>query len=176
MAGYVIHLAVAQEHLKKYKEKDGKEFLYGSIEPDLVKPKSKSHYAEKTSKANLKAFLEDNEITTSFKRGCFLHLVTDYLFYNKYLDYFSTPEIYDDYDYLNERLVKKYNVHIIDEVKEFVNFKEGETKILSYELASKVIDEISKLDLDEIKEEVENGESKWFTYKKLSRNYKEIEK
>ena len=40
--------------------------------------------------------------------------------------------------------------------------------ILSYELASKVIDEISKLDLDEIKEEVENGESKWFTYKKYN--------
>ena len=35
-------------------------------------------------KANLYRFLQDRQLNTSFNRGYFLHLLTDYLFYNKY--------------------------------------------------------------------------------------------
>lgn len=167
MAGYVIHIAVAQEYLKNHKENNEKEFIYGAIYPDLVKPKSESHYGKSPAYTNLHKFLLKNEIDTSLKRGIFLHLVTDYLFYNHYLETFSREFIYNDYDILNKKLIEKYNVILLDEIKDVVSYKEGETKILSYELACKVIDEISKLNLDEVKEEVEKNQEKWNKYKNI---------
>ena len=63
----------------------------------------------KSSKVILKDFLKENKLEDSYKRGYFLHLVTDYLFYNKYLDIF-TKDIYNDCDILNKFLIEKYNV------------------------------------------------------------------
>lgn len=99
MAGYVIHIAVAQEYLKKHDKinENQKEFIKGVIYPDSVSDKSLTHYGSKSSKVILKDFLRENQTNTSFNRGYFLHLVTDYLFYNKYLDIF-TKDIYNDYD------------------------------------------------------------------------------
>ena len=178
MAGFVIHLAVAQEYLKHNTEDNEKDFLYGSVQPDFVVPKSVSHYGKSPSHTNLKNFLLDNEIDTSLKRGCFLHLITDYLFYNHYLEYFLKPEIYEDYDILNKPLIEKYNVNVIDEVKEYMkcmnksmHSEKKETKVLSYELACKVIDEVSKVNLEQVKQEALKDDKKWNTYKKLCAKY-----
>lgn len=163
MPGYVIHLAVAQEYLRKNKKQEEyKEFIKGVIYPDSVKDKSLTHYGPKSSKVDLKKFLEHNNIDNSYQRGYFLHLVTDYLFYNKYLDIF-TKDIYDDYDILNSGLIQKYNVDVPLEVKDCIFYKEGNTKILSKKLAEKVIEEVSSLDLDVVKKEIlENPDSeKW---------------
>ena len=99
MAGYVIHLAVAEEYLKKHKERQEEynEFINGVIFPDSIKDKLTTHYGEKSSVSNLYEFLKVNKIETSFKRGYFLHILTDYLFYNKYVDRMSK-----DIEYLEE--------------------------------------------------------------------------
>lgn len=168
MPGYVIHVAVAQEYLKKHKNNENKEeFVKGTIEPDLIKPKTLSHYGKSPAYTNLKKFLESNEIETSFQKGFFLHLITDYLFYNHYLDKFSREDIYNDYDILNARLIEKYNVQLPEKVKQYVFNKEGITKILSEELACKVIDEISNLKMEDIQKEVLEDNEKWTTYKNL---------
>lgn len=168
MPGYVIHVAVAQEYLKKHKNNENKEeFVKGTIEPDLIKPKSLSHYGKSPAYTNLKKFLESNEIETSFQKGFFLHLITDYLFYNHYLDKFSREDIYNDYDILNAKLIEKYNVQLPEKVKQYVFNKEGTTKILSEELACKVIDEISNLKMEDIQKEVLEDNEKWTTYKNL---------
>ena len=88
MPGYVIHLAIAEEYLRKHSEKkeDYKEFINGVIEPDGVKDKSLTHYGPKSSKSNLAEYLKVNNIDNSFSRGYFLHLLTDYLFYNRYIE------------------------------------------------------------------------------------------
>ena len=88
MPGYVIHLAVAKEYLKKSKNRNEneEEFINGVIFPDSVKDKAITHYGEKSSKSNLYEFLKDKNVNNSFYRGYFLHLLTDYLFYNKYVD------------------------------------------------------------------------------------------
>ena len=39
MAGYVIHIAVAQEFLRKNKENYNEDFIRGSILPDLTNDK-----------------------------------------------------------------------------------------------------------------------------------------
>ena len=108
MAGYVIHLAVAESYIKKHEDdiKDYNRFIEGVIFPDSISDKSITHYGEKSSKTDLKAFLEDNKIDNDYNKGYFLHLVTDYIFYNKLLKYFS-KDIYNDYDILNEKLQKK---------------------------------------------------------------------
>lgn len=164
MAGYVIHLAIAEEYLKKHKDvkEDYDEFIKGVIYPDSVTDKSLTHYGIKSSKVILKDFLKDNEINNSYMRGYFLHLITDYLFYNKYLEKFS-KDIYNDYDILNKRLIEKYNVVLPVNIQNNVFYKEGETKILTMELAIKIIDEISDLNLNAVEKEIRenSNDEKW---------------
>ena len=164
MAGYVIHLAIAEEYLRKHNDikEDYEEFIKGVIYPDSVTDKSLTHYGIKSSKVILKDFLQDNEINNSYMRGYFLHLITDYLFYNKYLEKFS-KDIYNDYDILNKRLIEKYNVVLPVNIQNNVFYKEGETKILTMELAIKIIDEISDLNLNAVEKEIRENpnDKKW---------------
>ncbi len=164
MAGYVIHLAIAEEYLKKHKDvkEDYDEFIKGVIYPDSVTDKSLTHYGIKSSKVILKDFLQDNEINNSYMRGYFLHLITDYLFYNKYLEKF-TKDIYNDYDILNKRLIEKYNVVLPENIQNNVFYEDGETKILTMELAIKIIDEISDLNLNAVEKEIRKNpnDEKW---------------
>ena len=164
MAGYVIHLAIAEEYLRKHKDikEDYEEFIKGVIYPDSVTDKSLTHYGIKSSKVILKDFLQDNEINNSYMRGYFLHLITDYLFYNKYLEKFS-KDIYNDYDILNKRLIEKYNVVLPENIQNNVFYEDGETKILTMELAIKIIDEISDLNLNAVEKEIRENpnDEKW---------------
>lgn len=170
MAGYVIHLAVAEEYLRKHKSKTEKydEFIDGVIYPDSVTDKSETHYGVKSSKSNLYDFLIDKNIDTSFNRGYFLHLLTDYLFYNHYIDTISN-DIYNDYDILNKYLIEKYNIIIPEEVKPFVFFKEGELGILSKEIVEKLIEDISNMDIDVVAKEVKIDPEKWTKIRELKR-------
>ena len=164
MAGYVIHLAIAEEYLKKHKDvkEDYDEFIKGVIYPDSVTDKSLTHYGIKSSKVILNDFLQDNEINNSYMRGYFLHLITDYLFYNKYLEEF-TKDIYNDYDILNKKLIEKYNVVLPENIQNNVFYEDGETKILTMELAIKIIDEISDLNLNAVEKEIRKNpnDEKW---------------
>lgn len=167
MPGYVIHLAVAQEYLRKHNKNYSEDFILGSIEPDFTTDKSKSHYGKSPAYTNLRNYLKDNTIDTDFKQGYFLHLVTDYLFYNYYLDEIKKPQIYDDYDITNAPLIEKYNVNLPEKVKDKVFFKDGDPQLLTLPLAFKVIDEVSTLTLEKIEKEVINNIDKWNYYKKL---------
>lgn len=167
MPGYVIHLAVGHEYLRKNKKEMSNDFLVGNIAPDLVSDKSKSHYGKSPAYTNLNNFLENNEIKTDYDLGIFLHLITDYLFYNKYLDKLEKPQIYKDYDCTNKEIINKYNVKVIDEVKDKIFFKEGTPKVFTLELIYKLIDEVSSLDLRRVIEEIKKNDVKWNTYKKL---------
>ena len=166
MPGFVIHLAIAEwADIGMAGMQNKKQFIYGSIEPDFVMPKSDSHYGKSPAYTNLKNFLENNEINTSLKKGNFLHLVTDYLFYNHYLGHVPKEELHNDYDLINKKIIEKYNVEITEEVKNKIYYKKGTPKHLTYKLACKVIDEVSQLDLEKIKAEVLSGSEKWETYK-----------
>lgn len=168
MPGYVIHLSVANRYIEKHPEeiKDHNKFIEGVISPDGVTDKSITHYGPKSSKVNLKLFLESNEINDDFNKGYFLHLVTDYLFYNRFLDYFS-KDIYNDYDILNKTLEEKYNVKIPEEVKNKVFYKTGETKILNLESVIEFIEKTSEYKLEYIKQRVIENDINWLQLKKL---------
>ena len=171
MPGYVIHLAIAEEYLKKHKEKSENydDFIEGVIFPDGVEDKSLTHFGPGSSEVNLKSFLENKNIDSSFDRGYFLHLISDYLFYNKYIDKISF-DIYNDYDLLNKDLIEKYNVVLPEKAKEKVKFKENENLvILSKELVERFIDETSELDIDKTAQDIINNPEKWTKIRKLKR-------
>ena len=112
-------------------------------------------------------FLLENELTSELNKGIFLHLITDYLFYNKYLNKFSKQYIYDDYDKSNKVLINRYHVKLLDEVEDKVFFKDGDMKILNFPLIYKLIDEISNLNLNTVKKEVMENRTKWNSYKNI---------
>jgi len=175
MAGYVIHLAVAEEYLRNHKDKkeDYNEFIEGIIYPDSVKDKSETHYGDISANTNLCEFLKNRKIDNSFNRGYFLHLLTDYLFYNHYIsciskDIYNNYDIYNDYDILNKQLIEKYNLVIPEKIKDFITYKEGELKVLSEKLIDNVINDISKMDIDQIAKEIEEGTDKWTIYRRMN--------
>ena len=167
MPGFVVHIAIAQEYLKKQNKEFSEDFILGSISPDFTDNKSQTHYGKSPAYTNLDSFLKSNEINSDFQQGYFLHLVTDYLFYNYYVENFAKPQIYYDYDFTNEFLIQKYNVILPEQVKDKVFFKQGEPQILTLPFACKFIDEVSSLSLEEIKKQVEQNNPKWNYYKNL---------
>ena len=164
MAGYVIHLAVAEEYIKRHKNQieDYNKFIEGIIYPDEVQDKSSTHYGKKSSKVILKDFLREHRIDTCFEKGYFLHLVTDYLFYNSFLEYFS-KDIYEDYDISNKYLIEKYDVKIPNNIKSKIFYKEGNTKVFTIEAICKFIEKTSEYDLENIREEILKSNEFWTT-------------
>ena len=90
MASFSMHLAIAKLYLKTHPEEDIDEFVKGTLEPDLVPSieKGRTHYGLHAAWSNPAKYLQENgkSIENSRKRGYFLHLVTDYLFYHKLID------------------------------------------------------------------------------------------
>lgn len=150
MPGYVIHLSIAKEYMKKHKGKikNSEQFLRGTITPDMLQ-KPASHYGDDTAKPRLDWYIDRNDMISEFNKGYFLHLITDYLFYNKYLNNFEwEPDIYDDYDRLNKRLIEDFKVNIPDEISSVVQFKDEALKVLDYNSIKHFIEVVSNIDLD----------------------------
>ena len=143
------------------------EFIEGVIFPDSAKDKSKTHFGNGSSNSNLPKFLEKHTLDSSFDRGYFIHLLTDYLFYNKYIDTFS-KDIYNDYDILNKKIIDKYHIVLPDKIKNQVFFKDnGTLKILSMDLVDSLISEIANLDIDFIATEITSFPDKWTNFREL---------
>lgn len=170
MPGYVIHLAVAEEYLRKHSDKKEEydKFIEGIIYPDSVTDKSETHYGKMSSLSNVYEFLKENKIDNSFKRGYFLHLLTDYLFYNRYIDH-TSKDIYNDYDILNKNLIENYNVKVPEKIKENANFKEGKLVILTDGIVDKLINDISEMDIDEIAKDIMQNPDEWTKMRELKR-------
>lgn len=170
MPGYVIHLSVAEEYLRKHTNKKEKysEFIEGVIYPDSVIDKSETHYGKTSSLSNVYEFLKENKIDNSFNRGYFLHLLTDYLFYNRYIDH-TSKDIYNDYDILNKRLIENYNVKVPEKIKENAKFKDGKLVILTNGIVDKLINDISEMDIDEVAKDVMKNPNIWTKMRELKR-------
>lgn len=94
--GFNIHIAIGNEYLKKNNIKNRGEFFKGIVFPDLYYDKSSSHFSgpidkdnlinSLKNKVNLKKFLLKNNIDTDYDKGVFLHLITDFLFYNSFIN------------------------------------------------------------------------------------------
>ena len=97
MASFNIHLAVGKRYIEKNSNINNiEEFYKGIIDPDLAINKKVSHYSGKQNKSNileylankvlLNEFLSKETIDTDYQKGIFIHLITDYLFFNNFFE------------------------------------------------------------------------------------------
>lgn len=150
MPSFTIHLAVAKKYLEKHKNENEEEFYRGVIAPDL-KDKATSHFGQYSSTPDLNRYCREVGLNSSYNRGYFLHLLTDDLFYNKYLERFST-EIYDDYNKINQAIIDKYGLKIPDIIKELVKFENGKTRLLNFDSICKFIDTVGNIELKDYRQ------------------------
>lgn len=161
MAGFVIHLAVAEEYLKNNKEYNinEREFLKGVVAPDLVDDKKITHHGaniQGVKKDILKEFFKEHKLENSYWLGYYLHLVTDYYFYNVYFSKNKSKNgsFYNDYDVLNEMILEKYKVKIIedfkniDKIQKSIKCKKGEPEVLKRDLICDFIDTLGKVKIE----------------------------
>ena len=140
MASALIHLAVAKNLLKDLKVENEKDYLLGSIAPDLAKQigtsRIDSHFLIHTKEdvPNINMFINKykNFKDNSFDLGYFIHLYTDKLWFIGFIDNFicnnsiklldgtiieTTKEemqnmIYSDYTNMNIQIIEKYDLDL----------------------------------------------------------------
>lgn len=140
MASAIIHIAVAKCLENKLNIKNKKDYYLGSIAPDISKQigesKLKSHflYNTKESVPNMKYFINKypNFKNNDFELGYFIHLYTDKLWFDGFIDnltcsnsiklldgtIITTTEkelyrlIYSDYTNLNIKVIDEYNLDL----------------------------------------------------------------
>jgi hypothetical protein len=140
MASALIHLAVAKELYKDLKVKRRKDYYLGSIAPDISKQigrtKDESHFIMNTRESipNIDLFVKKYHDfkNNSFDLGYFIHLYTDKLWYENFMNDITcnnsiklldgtilntTPEemsnmIYTDYTNLNILIIEKYDMDL----------------------------------------------------------------
>lgn len=140
MASAVIHLAVAKVLEPYFDIKKRKDYYLGAIAPDIAKQigrtKQESHflYDEKEDVPNIKIFTNKypNFYKNDFDLGYYIHLFTDKLWFDKFLNTLVQsnsirlidgtivnvpPEelpqlIYSDYTNLNIKVIEEYNMDL----------------------------------------------------------------
>lgn len=189
MASFNIHLAVAKRYSEKQnKIKDIEEFYRGIIEPDLVENKEKSHYSGSRNKQDILEYLENKillydflkseNMDTDYKKGVFLHLITDYLFFNNFFDkeYLkSTPyeefckDLYYSYRKTDSYLEEKYKLeyqNFIEKINDNIRRGREEKKafdvdrenILLFSKLDNFIEYVSNIDLEKYKDKIIKNE------------------
>ena len=180
MPGFNIHLAIGKRYIEKQKNKkdvikNENSFYNGLVAPDLVNDKKISHYTTETNKNNLEKYLlgkvrldlylKDNKVETDFEKGVFLHLLTDYLFFNEFfkkefiknIDYQDfVRDLYYSYEMTNEYLNKKYNIDFSifgDRLEKNIRKNKKEKKLEDSDLKEKKLI-FSEKDLDEFIEKI----------------------
>lgn len=178
MPSFDIHLAIARNYVKNHKEiTNVQDFIKGSIAPDLVPDKRISHYTKEQDKNDLAKslhnkvaideFLKRNEIKTDYDKGVYLHLLTDYLFYNEFFDeeYLKQEDgknfrkdLYYSYIITNEYLKGKYDTSygvFQEQIEQEIQHsqksadyqREKRQNIIPFDALDQFIDKVSKTDL-----------------------------
>lgn len=180
MASIQIHIVIGEQFLNKNKNINRANFMKGIIEPDLIDD-GKMHYStykDKTNlkdylknKVNLKEYLAHHQVSSDYDRGVFLHLITDYLFFNDFFDstYINNidynefcKDLYYSYPLCTKLLEEKYgsinyygyletiNKDIEKSRKEKnINVAEERKNILPNSKIIDFINEVSSIDLEE---------------------------
>ena len=183
-----MHLAIAKEYLKKNPNEDKEEFILGTIAPDIDMPdidkyingvnsdKNSHHFGDNYNttdaieymkkKVNFDKFFVFNDLSTSFLRAYFLHLISDYLFFGEYI---TNKEIngktlleirdigYADYNRITSKLVKKYDLVIPEKIKWILNsHSEGELEILKEDQVYTFIEDMSNININNFKNNILN--------------------
>ena len=165
-----IHLAIAKKFLKSHPYLNKYEFIDGTLYPDASSDNDKTHYTNLNrgsdnlshvrGKVNLYAFLKEHESLNDFELAWFLHLVTDYLFFEEcFTEEYLLNTSYDDfckdlyfaYYCINGYIEEKYDVSEDDYKSypdEYYSSIPYEDCILPKDMIDKFIIRVSSIDLD----------------------------
>ena len=120
MPSVSAHMVVAYEVGKKL-NLTSDDYLRGNLLPDIL-DKKVSHYRIKGNIykiPNIKYFLENFDMNNDLNIGYLVHLLLDKYYVGNYLekyyfneDVFINNMIYDDYDYINNKLINEFNLNI----------------------------------------------------------------
>lgn len=174
MASLMIHQIVGEEYCKRHNVQSEYMFLNGNLMPDLVKDKKPTHFSARCrnktytesieNKVNLQAFCEAMDINSSFNKGLFLHLITDQVFFYKYL--LNNPKyreieyenqlyiqeiLYRDYHRNNKYLMDKYPNTILSLLPDFAKKTRDDVdamEILSHKAIDEIIEMCASVDLE----------------------------
>lgn len=132
MASLVLHQIIGEMYCKLNSIDNKDQFLSGNIAPDILHDKDKRHYKDQIEniysyldaakdRVNLTTFCNANDINNDYNLGYFLHLVTDFIFYNilimdnpKFKDFCNAPykessaKMYKEYDRISYYLLSQY--------------------------------------------------------------------
>ncbi len=190
MASFDIHLAIAKRYVEKNSVCDTQSFYKGTVEPDLADCKRNSHYSGNRDNSNLisslenkvilKNYLLENTIDTYYDKGVFLHLITDFLFFNsffgkKYLNTVNYDEfcndLYYSYETISNYLEDKYLISslitdefILSKINEVINRSNkkingvNKNNILPYLKLDRFIEFVSGINLYEYRDEILNSD------------------
>ena len=188
MAGFNIHLAIGKKYIENNNNiKDINEFYNGVVAPDLEPDKIISHYTSCTDKSNLEYYLSKrielydylihNNINDDYDKGVFIHLITDYLFFNHFFDkkYINSIDInkfnndlYHSYDNTDKYLEDKYELKKINIYNKLMEYKNKSKKqknttyengvdILPIDKLEKFIDKVSKININKYRVKLLNN-------------------
>ncbi len=169
MPGFVIHLAIGKQYIKKHKDEinNKEEFLKGIVAPDLNKEmtnraenKNKTHYGNwlEHQEIDLRKFLQNEKVNINldYWKGYFIHLITDYYFcnitFNKEFQQLleNRDSYYYDYDCLNGVLTSKYGIKIYNKyISKQVQYINDKPKYLKYDKIIDFIEKISDFNIQE---------------------------
>ncbi len=177
MASSSIHLAVSKLYLEKSNIIHNKEeVLQGTLYPDTVENKAISHFTDKDrgkdiishlqGKVNLYNFLLQNSTLSDFEFGWFIHLVTDYLFFDECFskEYLLThtyqefrKDLYFSYDCLNEYIINKYGITLEDYtiyLNEYYPGKAYQACLFSKDMLDNFIVRVASIDFERYIKEI----------------------
>lgn len=175
MASLMLHMVIGGKYCEINKVENQFEFISGSLAPDVLPDKDKSHYLSGyfpsayreaiMNRVNLFEFCKANRLDTDYNRGYFLHLLTDYVFYTQYLKNLDTyknmmdiPDeemkitMYLEFDRVAHYLVNKYADYInLDMLHPLVRRTDSNPmEIFSEEGLDKFINFCTNLNIDEV--------------------------
>ena len=168
MPGISIHLAASNAYLEKHPEENRDEFILGSISPDETEDSALTHHSTPgfrdgsmaflLGKVNLRECLPDFDINTSFGRGYFYHLITDYEFFHNVakdverIERMSYRELkdqlYHDYSATSLFFKKKYKTVFPEIVAKYDFDYDEEPIIIDLDDTCKLIEKLSDIDLE----------------------------
>lgn len=170
----MIHQIIGEEYCKKHSVKNPYLFLKGNLSPDLVADKKATHYSVRCrngtytksieNKVNLQLFCDENTIDNNFNKGIFLHLITDQLFFYRYMldnpkyraiededQLYIQSILYRDYHRNNNYLMDKHPkalLCMLPEVAKNTRDDIDSMEILSNEAIDEMIEMCSNIDLE----------------------------
>ena len=190
MPGFNIHLAIGKRYIEKQKNiiKNENSFYNGLVAPDLVTDKKVSHYTAETNTSNLEKYLQgkvrldlylkENKVETDFEKGVFLHLFTDYLFFNEFFkkEYIKNityqdfvRDLYYSYECINPIIIENYklpmekyekrieeNINKMKKVRGIITKEKN--NILEIDKLIEFINEVSLINLEEYQQKYKEKE------------------